>query len=160
MDWDKLFPHLHQLKSSHRYKYIAIGWGDKGFYLNTPEWKDLTVSTACIAAFGLGETALHATYYTSVTESDNCRKAHISKEEYERLISYIVKFIQLRNNESILIETDANYGISDAFYEAETTYSLFTTCNTWVNSGLKKSGLPASLWTALPFGILRNYEAD
>ncbi len=24
-------------------KYIAFGWGNRLFYLNTPEWKDLTV---------------------------------------------------------------------------------------------------------------------
>src|SRR5665811_228628 len=23
-------------------KYVAFGWGDKQFYINTPEWKDLT----------------------------------------------------------------------------------------------------------------------
>jgi hypothetical protein len=28
------------------YKYLAFGWGDKGFYLETPEWKDLKLSVA------------------------------------------------------------------------------------------------------------------
>lgn len=33
--------------------FIAFGWGDKGFYLDTPEWSDLKASTACKAAFGI-----------------------------------------------------------------------------------------------------------
>ncbi|MBW3546277.1 MAG: DUF2459 domain-containing protein, partial [Bacteroidetes bacterium] len=28
------------------FQYIAFGWGDKGFYLHTPQWEDLTFSTA------------------------------------------------------------------------------------------------------------------
>ena len=27
-------------------KYVAIGWGDKGFYLNTPTWAQLKFSVA------------------------------------------------------------------------------------------------------------------
>jgi len=31
--------------------WLAFGWGDKGFYLNTPTWADLKFSTAVKAAF-------------------------------------------------------------------------------------------------------------
>ena len=30
---------------------VAFGWGDRDFYLNTPEWSDLTFSTAFNALF-------------------------------------------------------------------------------------------------------------
>jgi len=71
------------------YKYIAIGWGDKGFYLNTPTWDDLTVSTALKAAFGISGTAIHATYHREMIENELCKKISISKEQYRRLIAYI-----------------------------------------------------------------------
>ena len=32
-------------------KYISFGWGDKGFYLHTPTWKELKFSTAVNALF-------------------------------------------------------------------------------------------------------------
>jgi uncharacterized protein (TIGR02117 family) len=43
--------------------YIAFGWGDKGFYLDTPEWSDLKASTAFKAISGLGSSAMHTTFY-------------------------------------------------------------------------------------------------
>src|SRR5688572_12434230 len=47
-------------------QYLAFGWGDKGFYLETPTWGDLKASTALNAAFGLSTTAIHTTYYSEV----------------------------------------------------------------------------------------------
>jgi hypothetical protein len=32
-------------------KYVSFGWGDKEFYINTPQWKDLTLKTAFKALF-------------------------------------------------------------------------------------------------------------
>ena len=49
---------------------ISIGWGDKGFYLDTPTWAELKLSTALIAGFGLGNAALHITYYDEIAEDD------------------------------------------------------------------------------------------
>ena len=46
-----------------RAEYIAFGWGDKGFYLDTPTWADLTFSTAVSAMFLKGESAMHVTAY-------------------------------------------------------------------------------------------------
>ena len=43
-------------------EYLAFGWGDKGFYLDTPEWSDLKASTAFKAAFALGNSAMHTTF--------------------------------------------------------------------------------------------------
>jgi len=40
-------------------KYVAFGWGDKGFYLNTPTWGDLTFSTAVNALFLKSQSAIH-----------------------------------------------------------------------------------------------------
>ncbi|HEY1040047.1 MAG TPA: DUF2459 domain-containing protein, partial [Bacteroidia bacterium] len=44
------------------YRYISFGWGDKGFYLDTPTWDDLKFSTAFKAAFFMSSTAMHVTY--------------------------------------------------------------------------------------------------
>jgi len=54
MDWSQLFPYGNTVGKHSGYRYVGIGWGDKGFYVDTPEWKDLKASTAFVAAFGLG----------------------------------------------------------------------------------------------------------
>src|SRR5690606_2515161 len=48
--------------------WVALGWGDKGFYLDTPEWKDLRFKTAFRAVTGLSQSAMHVTYYRQMSE--------------------------------------------------------------------------------------------
>lgn len=140
-------------------QYIAMGWGDKGFYLETPTWADLKFSTAFKAAFALSTTAIHATFYTAMNENDSCKKIMISKEQYKRLIKYIDDSFQHdANGHYISIITNANYGNDDAFYEANGSYSMFKTCNTWANKGLKECGQKACLWTAFDTGIFLKYK--
>lgn len=41
IDWSKQVPFKNTKSADSTYKYIAMGWGDKGFYLETPNWSDL-----------------------------------------------------------------------------------------------------------------------
>jgi len=43
--------------------YVSFGWGDRGFYLRTPRWKDLRLGVAAKALFWKSETAMHIDYY-------------------------------------------------------------------------------------------------
>lgn len=158
IDWST-FVLFSDTKSKKEYKYIAFGWGDKGFYLDTPEWKDLKFSTAFNAAFWLGDSAMHTTFYDNMTIDDDCKRVDLSVEEYQKLIVYIKQSFDLdQNNKVELIKTDAVYGDSDSFYEAKRSYSLFFTCNTWAASALKAANKEGSLWTATQQGIFRHYE--
>lgn len=159
MDWSILFPFENTLGNNNNFKYIAIGWGDKGFYLNTPEWNDLRASTAFVAATGIGETALHVTYYNSIQFDDLTKEIKISGKQYVALIEYIENSIELgSNSKPQLIETSAQYGQNDAFYEAHRSYSIFYTCNSWTNDALKSAGIKASKWVAFDKGILYQHS--
>jgi uncharacterized protein (TIGR02117 family) len=159
--WSKQLKFANTKAADSTYKYIAMGWGDKGFYLETPAWSDLKASVAFEAAFGLGTTAIHATYYSKMKESASCKKIMISKQQYARLINYISNSFQKDTNGNYInIKTNANYGQTDAFYEANGSYSLFHTCNTWTNSGLKISGQKCCLWTPFDTGIFLKYNNE
>lgn len=137
--------------------WVAFGWGDKGFYLETPTWADLKFSTAFNALFFLSTTAMHVTFYDTMEENASCRKICIEKENYASLVQYIDQsFIQGDQN-PVLIK-GASYADNDLFYDAHGTYSLFNTCNTWANSGLKAAGLKACLWTPFDRGIFAKYN--
>lgn len=158
-DWTEIFPIENNKGKDMNQQFVSIGWGDKGFYLNTPEWKDLTLKTALVAGLGIGETALHVTYYKNMVEDDLCYKVQIDSNQYKILKTYVVNSLDLgKDGKPILIETDAQYGPDDAFYEAKGAYSLFYSCNTWTNAALKKSGMPSGLWTVFDKGILRHYR--
>lgn len=159
IDWSQHMEYSHTIASDTLADWIAFGWGDKGFYLETPTWAELKFSVAFKAAFALGSSAIHSTFYREMEESESCKKLTISKEQYAGLIKYIKESLEWTpDNQVKLIETDARYSDHDAFYEAHRTYHLFHTCNTWANNALKAADLKASLWTPYDKGIFYHYR--
>lgn len=138
--------------------YLAFGWGDKGFYLDTPEWSDLKASTAFNAAFGLGNSAIHTTFYKNVNESKDCVKVMVSNENYQKITAYIESSFQLDTLQNPIFIPATTYGKNDSFYEANGKYTLFHTCNSWANGALKASNQKAAFWTVTDTGIFCHYE--
>ncbi len=158
-DWRQDLAFAHTKSGDTAAQYAGIGWGDKGFYLNTPTWADLTVATAFKAAFGLGGTALHATFYRELKEGKDCVRLLLSNDQYSRLVRFIEsRFRRDEAGKTLWIQTDAVYGEFDAFYEAKGRYSIFHTCNTWANNGLKACGQKACWWTPFDRGIFNLYR--
>ena len=157
-DWSNQLKFEHTKSKDTTYQYVALGWGDKGFYLETPTWADLKASTALKAASGLSTTAMHVTFYKDLKESKSCKKLQISSDNYKKLILFINESFKTKSGEFLKIETDAVYGKHDVFYEANGSYSLFYTCNSWANQVLKAANQKAALWTISDSGIFRHYE--
>ena len=158
-DWRSEIKFSNTLKKDTLFNYVAMGWGDKGFYLDTPTWADLRASTAFKATFGLSTSAIHTTFYKELKEDSTCVKLTISKNQYARLVKYVKSsFKQDQQGHYHYIKTNANYGSNDAFYDAEGSYSLFHTCNTWANNALKSCGQKASFWTPFDTGIFYHYK--
>lgn len=159
IDWSKKILFENTNSKSTDFNYVGIGWGDKGFYLDTPTWADLKFSTAFYAAFWLGESAMHCTFYKTIMEGDDCKKIMITKSQYADLIQFVdSKFDKNAAGQNIVIPTDAVYSSDDAFYEANGSYSFLYTCNTWSNNALKAAGQKAALWTPTDFGIFQHYK--
>ena len=159
IDWSQKILYRDTKSKQGNFKYLGIGWGDKGFYLDTPTWSQLKFSTAFYAAFWLGESAMHCTYYNEMKEGKDCKKIILTKNQYADLIKFIeTKFDKDKAGNDILIATNAVYGENDSFYEANGSYSFLYTCNTWANEGLKAAGQKAALWTPSDFGIFQHYK--
>lgn len=156
-DWSKQVKFTDTKAKDSTAQFMAIGWGDRGFYLETPTWSDLKVSTALKAATGLSSSALHATFYSKMKEGADCEKITLDCNEYHQLIHFISDTFQLNAGKVSKIETKAVYGNKDAFYEAKGSYSLFYTCNSWANQALKAANQKAALWTITDSGIFRHY---
>ena len=159
MNWSDEIKFTNTLAADSTCSYLALGWGDKGFYLETPTWADLKFTVAFKAAFGLGNSAIHATFYRVMNENESCKKIMLGKSHYARLIKYISNSFQKdANGHFISIKTNSNYGKKDAFYEAYGKYSLLHTCNTWANDALESCGQRVCLWTPFDTGIFLQYE--
>lgn len=141
-----------------RVNLVAFGWGDREFYLNTPEWSDLTFRTAFNALFLKDSSAMHVSYFRDLTENKRCIKLNIPEEQYIILVDLIEGSFSHDSGGMTLRIQDAGYNQFDQFYEAQRSYHLFYTCNTWTNRVLKNSGLRACLWTPFDRGILWQYQ--
>jgi uncharacterized protein (TIGR02117 family) len=157
-NWSSTFPIENTKSKDSLVQWVSIGWGDKGFYLHTPQWSELKFSTAFKAIFWLSSAAVHVTYYREIPKDVEHTHFHLSPKNYRKLIHYIDRSLLKQNRQSIFIPTNAVYGDYDAFYEAKGSYSLLHTCNTWVNSGLKACGQKSSVWTPFTSGIFYHYS--
>ncbi len=158
-DWSTKIPFGNTRSKETDYQYVGIGWGDKGFYLDTPTWADLKFSTAFKAAFWLSESAMHCSYYKTMKEGDDCKMIMISRHQYKDLVKFVdEKFDKDANGNYVLVPTNAVYGNNDAFYDAQGKYSFLDTCNTWANNALKAAGQKAAWWTPSDYGIFLHYK--
>jgi uncharacterized protein (TIGR02117 family) len=157
LDWSRQLPFANIPSQDTTMRYIAFGWGDKGFYLDTPTWAELKFSTAFVAAFWLGSSAMHTTYFHSMVPGPDTVPLHLSHAEYADLIAYIKRSFRLDAGGRAQHIKGHSYGPDDAFYEANRVYSFLYTCNTWTNNALKASGQKACLWTPADSGIFYQY---
>ena len=146
MDWLQYIP-ISDFKRAHHPRYITFGWGDKGFYIETPEWSDLKASTAFKALFFLSSTAMHVSYMNSKPiEDKDCKSIILTEKQYEKLINYIQGSFKKNADGNVILIPGKGYDAYDNFYEANGTYSLIKTCNGWLNNGLKNIGVKTAIW--------------
>ncbi|SEQ38371.1 TIGR02117 family protein [Neolewinella agarilytica] len=145
-----------QLRPASSTELLAFGWGDKGFYLDTPTWAELRASVAVKAMFLPSPTAMHVTEHQQVHSTWS--KAEISQEQLDQLFTYILSSFKTTASGEIIEIKDAGYTPQDRFYEAHGNYSCFKTCNTWVNKAMKVIGVKTAIWTPMDKGVLRYLE--
>ncbi|HSQ41200.1 MAG TPA: DUF2459 domain-containing protein [Fibrobacteraceae bacterium] len=81
----------------------------------------------------------------------------LTERQYALLVDDLWNSFQ-KGEKGIQIRDNSLSGETDALYEATGKYSLFNTCNTWVNRGLKKCGQWACLWTPFEEGVFQQYK--
>lgn len=151
-NWLNLFD-LSDYEDQRPREYIAIGWGDKGFFLDTPTWAELKVSTAINAIFLPSPTAMHVEFMDEPIECESMCKVQISRKAYRKLVKFVKSSFYQKENRPVLIPNHG-YWPTDNFYEAKGSYHLFNTCNVWTNDAMKAAAIPTSIFSVLPQGNL------
>ncbi|MEN8194487.1 MAG: TIGR02117 family protein [Bacteroidota bacterium] len=158
IDWSETIKFDNTFSKDSVHKYVAFGWGDRKFYLETPTWDDLRIDVAFQALFLSGKSAIHATFFQDLRETESSIKLSISSGDYKLLINYINNQLQKDKSGNPIPIENLYYGLNDTFYEASGTFTLFYTCNTWANDALKISNQKACLWTPFVQGIFYHYD--
>ncbi len=144
-----------QFKVNSAVKYVAYGWGDQGFYLHTAKWADLKFSTAWKALFLKSPTAMHISRHS--TTRPHWSKVSITKEQLTTLKMYLNSGFQISDaDQKYILIPNQSYSTNDQFFQGTGSYSIFCTCNEWVNRGLKKIGCKTAYWSPFDWGIFRH----
>jgi len=144
-DWSVTFPATQMRALINPAPWIAFGWGDRAFMLQTPTWRDIRLGTSLRALAGVGPGAMHVEY---VARPDDFEVAQlrISEAQYARLVEAIRNSFRYASDGKPIRIDAPGYSDADAFFEAVPVYSWRFTCNEWVRTILSDAGLPAPLW--------------
>lgn len=130
------------------YDHAGFGWGDAGFYLNTPTWRAVRPGPVIAAALGSERTLLHVDHVPAPTPGDDVRAIMLTPDQYRRLTAY------LRAGFAVRPGSRPGYGANDAFYDARGRYSAARTCNAWVGDALRHAGVRVGAWTPFAATVL------
>jgi len=150
IDWREHFPADCFSGNTSGATHVSIGWGDKGFFIETPTWADLRVSTAAKALLWPSDCCMHVSLTEAKILREGSRSVMISVAQYERLVEYIIAGFQHQADGSKTRIDNAAYGYNDAFFQAHGTYHCVNTCNCWVGRTMQSAGIRTAWFTPLP----------
>ena len=154
MDWRPLTPAEHLRDPAQVGDHVALGYGNRTFYLETPTWGDLTMKNAFLAAFGSGRSLMHADHDTAPRPNEYQRPLVLRREEYARLVAFMRESFQRDSKGRTIPLLGRGYAANDMFYEANGPYNAFLTCNEWTGKALRRAGVQTGLWTPLSQSIM------
>jgi uncharacterized protein (TIGR02117 family) len=154
MDWRPIVPAEHIRDPRYAGEYVAFGYGNREFYLNTPEWKDLTFGRALHAAFGNGPTLMHV-YHERHPRADPDRvPIRLTSAQYRALAGFLLQSFARDASGRSRPLLGRGFGKDDVFYEARGGYNLIYTCNEWTGSALRTAGVRIGYWTPFAPSIM------
>ena len=132
-----------------RFDHLAIGWGEKAFFLETKTWADLKLRTVLAAAVGSSHTLMHVEHVPAPAVGDDVRAVVLSEAEYRRLAAFIAASFAPGARRY------PGYAQYDVFYDARGRYDAVTTCNAWTGDALRHAGVRVGAWTPFPATVLQ-----
>lgn len=130
------------------YDHLAIGWGERAFFLDTATWADLRLRTVLHAARGSDATLMHVEHVPAPRTGDDVRAIVLRPEEYRRLSALIRASFAHRRT------AYRGYAENDVFYAGRGRYDAVRTCNAWTGDVLRRAGVRIGRWTPFPVTVL------
>jgi uncharacterized protein (TIGR02117 family) len=154
IDWRPLAPAHHIKDVRYAGNYLAIGFGNRDFYLNTPTWGDLSARTALAAAFGRGPSLVHVEHERDPRPNEYQQPIILTEAEYRKLAARIRRSFEIGPSGRTIPLLGRGYGPADIFYEGRGGYNAYRTCNEWTGEALRAAGVRTGLWTPLSQSIM------
>lgn len=149
-DWRTAFPAAHLADPARPYTHIAVSWGEREVFLNTPTWADLSPMTVLrIAGIG-GDGLLHIGHYVRPAPGEDIRPMRLTAGQYARLVARIEPLVPRPGTPRY-----AGYFEQDVFYDAPGRYTAANTCNQWTSNTLAAASVRTGWWTPMAGGVMK-----
>ncbi|MFQ3666959.1 MAG: DUF2459 domain-containing protein [Sphingomonadaceae bacterium] len=146
-DWQpQLPPFPDGLRAQH---HVSFSWGEREFFLNTPDWGDFELRRGIRALVAGHETLVHLYRI----DRPSGRPIRLSPDRYRQLAAFL-------EGEVAAWEPIAGYGKDDLFLPGRGRYSLLRTCNQWTRDALAAAGVRVGRWTPLPQGLTWRFARE
>ena len=149
-DWRPDFPAADLPLARPDATHVAVSWGEREVFLNTPTWWDLSPGTVLRIVGVGGEGLLHVAHYVRPAPSDDNRPVTLTPAEYRRLVDAIER--SLPRGERVRYD---GYCPHDVFYDAPGEYTASNTCNQWTSNMLAAAGVRTGWWTPFAGGVMK-----
>jgi uncharacterized protein (TIGR02117 family) len=150
-DWRQDFPASDIAAPDRPYSHVAVSWGEREVFLNTPTWSDLSPLTALRIVTNGGEGLLHVAHYVRPAPDQTIRPLRIGEADYARLVRRIETRMAKREGR----RRYPGYGRDDVFYDAPGVYTPINTCNQWTGDVLAGAGIRTGWWTPFAGSVMK-----
>jgi uncharacterized protein (TIGR02117 family) len=154
-DWRTVFPSAARPRSDGLLPtHIAIGWGEREVFLDTPTWADLEPATAIRIAVTGGQSLLRVGHYAYPQPSPHHRPLTLRPAEYRRLVTSIERQLAPTRpgRDRPAYRSFERHAV---LHDARGRYTLVVTCNQWISNRLAEAGVKTGWWTPLAGGVMR-----
>ena len=151
VDWRPLARPEHLRDPRLASRWLAIGWGDRDFFLRTPTWWDLNPLLVLRAAIGSPASLVHLEHIRRPSVGPDVRAVVLRPDEYRRLAAFLRASVAAERGE---IRWRHGYDRFDAFYAGTGRYSAGRTCNEWTGAALRAAGVRMGRWTPFPATVM------
>jgi uncharacterized protein (TIGR02117 family) len=157
IDLYRLVPPAHIADAEAARGWVALGWGQREFYLETPRWSDLSVRNAARSVFG-GDALMHVEHLARPRPSPDTRPLTLDRQAYSRLVATVTDGFVTQDAGRAIPLLGRGYGNDDVFYEATGRYDAFRTSNQWTADALADAGVRVGAWTPFAQGIMWRFR--
>jgi uncharacterized protein (TIGR02117 family) len=146
-------------QASADYRYLQFGWGDRIFYVETPSWDQVSLSSAVRSLVLQNPAALFVKGHTALPHYPNetLKCVSLSEGNYVKLMHFLEASFQTDPQGKVQRLSSGQDGDS-SFYDATGRYSMFKTCNSWTADGLRAADVNTPLWGGLAPAVMRQLQ--
>ncbi|MGB3512582.1 MAG: DUF2459 domain-containing protein [Microcoleaceae cyanobacterium] len=152
-DWQQHFNLNLIVNPSDSINYLAFGFGDRAYFLETYTGTSSPIAITLKALFLPTPSAMRVLAYRNIPQQYEIKCVIITQSNYRKLMEFINDSFQFdAQSNRINLTIDPNYG--GGFYAAKGSYSILKGCNDWTAEGLRLAGVNTPVWSGLSSSIM------